>query len=76
MNDMLGVASEPVNAGVLFVGPARRAAWSPVGSLSDSLSYVVRREPAVHPWDAWPNAKDPRQDICPPLPKRRASRAR
>jgi len=76
MIQIFGVASESYRDGALLVGPARRAAWSPALSLSYALAYVVHHEPVVHPWDSWPNPKDPRRDICPPPPKAKRTRTR
>ena len=74
MTETIGVFAVMLGAGVWFEGPWRRVAWSPAGALSSALAYVVAREVAVHPWDAWPNPGDPRQDICPPLLKRPAGK--
>lgn len=67
MSDVVGVAAEEYRDGALFVGLARRTAWSPIGRLSSALSYVACWEAAVHPWDAWPNAnatESTREEPC------------
>lgn len=54
MIKVFGVCGEPLNAGVLFVGPRQKAAWSPNGELSSALGCVVDWESAAHPSDPWP----------------------
>ena len=74
MSDTIGVFAASLGAGVWFEGPGRKVAWSPAGALSSALAYVTARDVAVHPWDAWPNPGDPRQDVCPPMPMRKAAK--
>jgi hypothetical protein len=49
----LGVWAQPLGDGVLFLGPMRRCAWSPLDYLSSALGYVVGHDVAAHPWQPW-----------------------
>ena len=80
MADTLGVWAEPLGSGVAFVGPSGRRSWSPMGSLSSALGFVVGHEVAAHPWDPWAKedaARLPKAVAAPQVTphRRRAPRA-
>lgn len=52
---IVGVSSEPLEDGTLFIGPKRKTAWAANGELSAALAHVTSHRVAAHPWEPWPN---------------------